>query len=571
MIYETEQNISRLRAKHREALQKHLSYNEMSAKLSRKEKSLEEIDKARKLSADMLEQINGALVLQRFDELDGKKATLKKTQNTLSSLRESEKRGDFIPSAAHVSALKAARFSLNEAEIKRALRERECSALPRLSDEKEALARTGETIREKGGKTQFLASAKELDKKAASKRSLGLSLIISGAVLAATGVALIAVHLLICVAAAILGAVGICTGIANVSLSKKAETLRDTQSLELGAPFTALDEYAENCLSALAEKEALCSKSATARALLTAATEDENDKRSKLSQLLKMTLDVSYNGEIKAVCQKEEERLGKFCESCDGLSKEIYALGLVISSLEAELAPYDRSKLTDTVKLEPASLTQQSIDRARLQERYDKQRYEALNNEVSNLRLALASIKGGLGDDPVELADRICELEAQLASHTEYYEALMLAKEHIESASLSMSGNVTPVISRQASEFLASVSNSAHSSVQTSKNLDLTVEQDGFHISAELLSGGTRDAAYICLRLSLMLRLFGENLPPLIMDESFCQLDDTRASNLLSLLSGLCESTLQCVILTCHSRESSLCEKLGIKSNNISL
>ena len=105
--------------------------------------------------------------------------------------------------------------------------------------------------------------------------------------------------------------------------------------------------------------------------------------------------------------------------------------------------------------------------------------------------------------------------------------------------------------------------------MQASKNLDLTVEQDGFHVDVDMLSGGAKDAAYICLRISLMLRLFGSELPPLIMDESLCQLDDTRAANMLTLLSGLSETATQCILLTCHSRESEMCKDLGIKVKNI--
>jgi uncharacterized protein YhaN len=139
----------------------------------------------------------------------------------------------------------------------------------------------------------------------------------------------------------------------------------------------------------------------------------------------------------------------------------------------------------------------------------------------------------------------------------------MLAKTCIESASLSMSGNVTPKLSQKAGELMSRVSRGAHPSVQTTKELELSVDQDGFLVSADRLSGGTRDAAYICLRIAVMLRIFEDELPPLMLDEALCQLDDERACGVISVLSEL-SNEAQCLLFTCHTRETALCDKLGI-------
>jgi uncharacterized protein YhaN len=117
---------------------------------------------------------------------------------------------------------------------------------------------------------------------------------------------------------------------------------------------------------------------------------------------------------------------------------------------------------------------------------------------------------------------------------------------------------------------MAHVSEGAYAAVQTTKDLDVSVDHNGFLVNAALLSGGTRDAAYLCLRISLMLRLFGTELPPLMLDESLCQLDDKRASRVLGALERLSD-TAQCILFTCHRRESELCEKLGIRANTVNL
>ena len=144
----------------------------------------------------------------------------------------------------------------------------------------------------------------------------------------------------------------------------------------------------------------------------------------------------------------------------------------------------------------------------------------------------------------------------------------MLAKESIEKASESMSGNVTPQLSRKAGELMSLVSQGKRNRIQTTKELGLSIEYDGFLVRSDMLSGGTRDAAYLCLRIALLSRLFGESLPPLLLDEALCQLDDVRASGVLEVLSRLCED-MQCIMFTCHSRETALCQELGIEFSEI--
>jgi uncharacterized protein YhaN len=74
------------------------------------------------------------------------------------------------------------------------------------------------------------------------------------------------------------------------------------------------------------------------------------------------------------------------------------------------------------------------------------------------------------------------------------------------------------------------------------------------------LSAGTRDTAYFALRTALSSMLFPTDRPPMILDEVFSQLDDTRAAALLDLLTKIAEES-QVILLTCHSREAEILQK----------
>ena len=85
--------------------------------------------------------------------------------------------------------------------------------------------------------------------------------------------------------------------------------------------------------------------------------------------------------------------------------------------------------------------------------------------------------------------------------------------------------------------------------------------------SVELLSAGTRDSAYLSLRLALLEVIFEDERPFLALDESLAQLDDKRAAAALKLLASYCASGGQCILFTCHSREEKLLD--GITKANV--
>ena len=65
-------------------------------------------------------------------------------------------------------------------------------------------------------------------------------------------------------------------------------------------------------------------------------------------------------------------------------------------------------------------------------------------------------------------------------------------------------------------------------------------------------------------RLALAELLFRGSPPPLLLDESASQLDDDRAAGLLSMMGKLAENGVQSIFFTCHSREQTLLDALGI-------
>ena len=83
---------------------------------------------------------------------------------------------------------------------------------------------------------------------------------------------------------------------------------------------------------------------------------------------------------------------------------------------------------------------------------------------------------------------------------------------------------------------------------------------DGEKRSIDFLSGGTRDLAYIAVRMALIDMLYTEK-PPVCFDESFAHQDNTRANSMMKAIGHLSKEGYQSFVCTCHDREAMLASK----------
>ncbi len=562
-LYRMEQELISLKIKHREASDKQLNATEMEAKLGRLELNIKKVSESYKSSKQMLDDLTNASILKRFEELD-------KANNALDALRAQHTRliqpmanQGFIPDRAHCAALKNSAMVYGEVTQKHGMRKYEAESLPPLDDNTLTMAEVGQQIESLGGKSEFSKEAIGYNKKSRTLKIISIAVLILGVLGSAVSFLFPLIALKIALPALTAISAVLCF-IGGTRQKKK----RDAICAQLGVPFPSLDAYADKCLAALSEHRADEAHKATANALYQAAKQDMESAEQALRSLLIKTLPNAEPTRLYELAEQEHTRLEAFCAQNEQLQRDIYAKEALVTTLKKELDIYDREALKSSVRTDISTLTPEAIERAKTHERFDRERLSMLANEEKALRESLIALRAGLNASPVELSDKISVLEKKLDDDTRFYNALMLAKEHIEKASTAMTTGVTPDIARRASEMMASVSGGAHQALQTTKSLSLSLEDNGFYISSELLSGGTRDAAYICLRIALMHRIYGENIPPLILDESLCQLDNVRTQRMLTLLSGLSQR-MQCLLLTCHSREKELCEAKEISAKYI--
>jgi DNA repair exonuclease SbcCD ATPase subunit len=144
------------------------------------------------------------------------------------------------------------------------------------------------------------------------------------------------------------------------------------------------------------------------------------------------------------------------------------------------------------------------------------------------------------------------------------------AKARIERASDEMRKKVSPALGRAIAEVAGHVTGGRYGQLRIDTDLRMQALADGQTVSPERLSGGTADAIHLALRLGLIEFLMGDRECPVILDDSFAQLDDARAKRMLETIAAFSQNR-QALLLTCQTRTRRMLEELRIAHNPVAL
>ena len=203
----------------------------------------------------------------------------------------------------------------------------------------------------------------------------------------------------------------------------------------------------------------------------------------------------------------------------------------------------------------------ESIDvtAARRETEFYRTQAELQEKEIYSRRISLAENKAR-AEDPCEIAGKLSEAETSYSKKTRQYNACVKAIEALDTAGQNLRGGVAPYLSEGACRRLSAVTGGRYTGLRVDSELSaVCISTDGIR-SLEYLSAGTRDLAYISLRLALMDLLYKKERPPLVFDESFAHQDKERTAMALRLLSSEAERGVQSLLFTCRNFEAQSAE-----------
>ena len=195
--------------------------------------------------------------------------------------------------------------------------------------------------------------------------------------------------------------------------------------------------------------------------------------------------------------------------------------------------------------------------------RFHTQKIDSLNEIVRRAEREKAALEAQ-SPDLAALRGQMSAVEHTLRAANRRFAALQLALTVMDESSTYMRSTIAPKLTEYASECFRTATVGKYDRLLLDTRMGMTVETPAQQ-SLDYLSSGTKDSAYLCLRLALLRLLYAQSAqPPMVLDDVFARLDEKRLLALLSVLARTAaENGTQVFLFTCGARERLLLDKLG--------
>ena len=402
------------------------------------------------------------------------------------------------------------------------------------------------------------------DRAQAARRAIGGGSEILGAVVTAGALVAVAAVILFAVQQWTLGAAAaalalLLCGLAGMRISRRSAAYRTVSRMQKAADdamaqereaathvaavleplhVTSIDELARRreryvaLLERKAEAKRLADRSLEMRAEADAAVRAFDDLAARL-----VPETTSRERALADAKQREARKIAR-----DGIDLRLLMLDVRRSDVlgtddefaqESELAELLASGV-DPAPLDGVSPRAFEAERADIERRATEIRTAAAGT-ASELRVAETQI-----GDVAALDERVAELQARAARLERFEEAITLARRTIDERTREAHQKFARRLADYASTTFARVTADRYLDVRidpTTLGVRVRVPETGEIVDVDHLSAGTREQAYLFVRLA-MVRMFAEGLEtaPLLLDDPFAFWDDARIARGLPIL-----------------------------------
>ncbi len=232
----------------------------------------------------------------------------------------------------------------------------------------------------------------------------------------------------------------------------------------------------------------------------------------------------------------------------------------LLSQIEEQIRPYSEAELREKAANIPSDVSAaEDLQTFRREAKFFEKQADVLEKRTAELEKTLAGLYP-TAENPSELSDKLAELRSEAAELAKKHAAYKLAFDKLNIASDSLRAEVAPKLARDAAKLMAHITGGKYTELGVESTLDMSVTTEAGLKPISVLSAGTKDAAYICLRLALISLLYRSSTPPVIFDEAFSRQDDSRLGSIMQLIKI---GSAQSIIFTSNSREATAAEKIG--------
>ncbi len=546
-------------------------------------------------------------VLRRFDELHTKETELEAKQEELRRLCDQKGYPGKLPDRQTVAEIENSLRALSDASANNTLADAELTKAQTSPDGDRILAAHTETIEAEGGREAIEAEFAHLTKKQKKAKRGSLTSLIFGIVLLLGGLFClvcglsftaplfgltfltdvaaavknsvvplldnsVTVYLIACYSLLGIGALVTVLGILLSVSSKKAKKARTALlgRLALTDADTSVETFAAHIDGCL-KNHALCEtydKQVEQAAERAEGCRNILDRQIEKCQAILSTYRIPFESTdprlLVNALRSAIEHLSDLCREKERLEGEMERLETLALSMSEGLDGYSENALRSAIGLkDPAEvLATTDIEKVETSHRYLKEQLAAAISKRIGIEKELIALTAS-AENPAKLSAKLEETVTQLEECEFRYQSVMMAMEAIDSASDSLRRSVTPRIREKAGAFMGRITDGKYGELGVTADMTISIFAGNSTRNIDVLSKGTKDAAYLSLRMALADLVSPSEPLTLTMDEGLSLLDEERAARTLSLLHSYTQSGGQCILFTCHKREGQLMKNIG--------
>ena len=546
----------------KEILSKEAKLHEIKAS---REEELERKDKL----CDLDSCYRNVVIIQDFDKLHELESEYDAKSEEYNNFVADNMRAGFVPSAQYLTDIAVSRRSVDDAYNSLV------EATQHHTNEKNAIGITREIegaielADENGGEKEVLAKA--------GKTRFAIIKNIAGIVigsLAALGVAVyeIAVkgalaNLLPRIAFGLVGIAGIAFTVLMVfSLLKNKKRLEALINRFSTVSLSDLKAKLAVIAEARAKRDGMIRSTENARLGVERAKETYEKAKSELLEVILRWGEEPPQSALNEFLDALEEKVRVFLSGEKELLDEKVDLEMKVREFRAKLS--GKSEIDIRAQVSPLKRKVLSeIDHDSILEGIEECKVKIAAQDVlaEEVEKELFSLKAN-AIDPGELYSKIQANDARIEELKKQHKAYYVALKAIENASENLRDEISPRLGEYSTKLMEIMTDKKYTAFDVSEGLKVTFkDQHGAEKSVDFLSGGTRDLAYIAVRMALIDMLYTEK-PPVCFDESFAHQDNVRAKSMMKAIHNLAEEGHQSFIFTCRAREAALATELSGKT-----
>ena len=549
--------------------------NEDNKQILAKETELFKIRQERAEAESKLERLydldscyKSVMLIDTFDKLHGLEEDCVKKNETYHNFIEENTRAGYVPTDSYITEISMARRGVNDAY----------HALSQADDtytkEKNAIGITREIegaielADEEGGEENVLARAlgyvKGFAKNIAltTAGALGMIAVLVYEIIAKGVLAHVAFRAI----GGVLGAGALAlTVIAVLGIIKNKKNL-DVLAAKFGVSgYSNLKGKIDVISAARAKRDGMIKSTDDARIALEAARLNYENAKQELTRVIIRWGEEPPTSSLNDFLDRLEAKVATFLERKRLLLEEKNTIELTVKELRQSLADKNEIDIRGQVPpLKRKALTHINHDEIITSIAAYKNKIVELDKMIYTIENEIMALKTNSGD-PADYYAKVKSLETRIEELRQKHKAYFIAYKAIESASDNLRAGISPRLGEYSTELMGIMTDKKYGDFDITNGLKVSyTSETGEQRTVDFLSGGTRDLAYIAVRMALIDMLYTEK-PPVCLDESFAHQDNVRARSMMKSLVHLGKEGYQSFIFTCRAREATLASEMAKK------